>query len=45
MLSWIPLAAFVAILSLIAVITTFYVKEPRGRDLTDLRDADQELVA
>jgi MHS family metabolite:H+ symporter-like MFS transporter len=44
MLSWIPLAAYVALLSLISVITTFYVTEPRGRDLNDLRDAGQEAV-
>jgi MFS transporter, MHS family, metabolite:H+ symporter len=44
MLAWIPLAAFVAILSLIAVITTFYMTEPRGRDLSDLHDAGKEAV-
>jgi MHS family metabolite:H+ symporter-like MFS transporter len=38
-LSWIPLAAYVAILSLIGVVTTFYVPETRGRDLDDLHDA------
>ncbi|MFC5430846.1 MFS transporter [Paraburkholderia denitrificans] len=38
-LSWIPLAAYVAILSLIGVVTTFYLPETRGRDLDDLHDA------
>ena len=42
MLAWIPLAAYVAILSLISVVTTFYVTEPRGRDLTDLNDAGEQ---
>lgn len=39
-LSWIPLAAYVAVLSLIGVVTTFYLPETRGRDLDDLHDAD-----
>ncbi|RZF24473.1 MFS transporter [Paraburkholderia sp. UYCP14C] len=38
-LSWIPLAVYVAILSLIGVVTTFYLPETRGRDLDDLHDA------
>jgi MFS transporter, MHS family, metabolite:H+ symporter len=38
-LAWIPLATYVAILSLIGVVTTFYTPETRGRDLDDLRDA------
>ncbi|HWT38682.1 MAG TPA: MFS transporter, partial [Paraburkholderia sp.] len=38
-LSWIPLAAYVVILSLIGVVTTFYLPETRGRDLDDLHDA------
>jgi len=42
-LSWIPLAAYVALLSLISVVTTFYTPEPRGRDLDDLRDAGQTV--
>ena len=42
MLAWIPLATYVAILSLISVVTTFYVTEPRGRDLSDLHDAGHE---
>jgi MFS transporter, MHS family, metabolite:H+ symporter len=42
-LAWIPLASYVALLSLISVVTTFYTPEPRGRDLDDLRDAGQEV--
>lgn len=42
-LSWIPLATYVAILSLIGVVTTYYTPETRGRDLDDLRDADQAV--
>jgi MHS family metabolite:H+ symporter-like MFS transporter len=38
-LSWIPLATYVAILSLIGIVTTYYTPETRGRDLDDLRDA------
>ncbi|SAL25534.1 MFS transporter [Caballeronia humi] len=38
-LAWIPLAAYVAILSFIGVVTTYYTPETRGRDLDDLRDA------
>jgi MHS family metabolite:H+ symporter-like MFS transporter len=38
-LAWIPLATYVAILSLIGVVTTYYTPETRGRDLDDLRDA------
>ncbi|HTT12085.1 MAG TPA: MFS transporter [Burkholderiaceae bacterium] len=41
-LSWIPLATYVAILSLIGALTTYVVPETRGRDLDDLRDAGQE---
>lgn len=44
MLAWVPLAGYVAFLSLISVVTTYYVKEPRGRDLSDLRDAGQDAV-
>jgi MFS transporter, MHS family, metabolite:H+ symporter len=43
LLSWIPLAAYVALLSLISVVTTFFTPETRGRDLDDLRDAGQEV--
>jgi MHS family metabolite:H+ symporter-like MFS transporter len=43
MLSWIPLAGYVALLSLVSVVTTFYTPEPRGRDLDDPRDAAQEM--
>jgi MHS family metabolite:H+ symporter-like MFS transporter len=42
-LAWIPLAAYVVLLSLITVVTTFLMPEPRGRDLGDLRDAGQEV--
>src|SRR5208282_5183255 len=41
-LAWIPLATYVALLSLISVVTTYYVPETCGRDLDDLRDAGQE---
>ena len=37
--AWIPLAAYMALLSLVSVVTTFYVPETRGRDLDDPRDA------
>ena len=40
-LSWLPLAGYVAALSLISVVTTYYTPETRGRDLDDLRDAAQ----
>lgn len=39
--AWIPLAAYVALLSLISFATTFAMPETRGRDLDDLRDAGQ----
>ncbi|MDI7046539.1 hypothetical protein QMN58_23800, partial [Escherichia coli] len=39
LLAWIPLASYVAILSLIGVVTTYFTPETRGRDLDDLRDA------
>ena len=42
-LSWIPLASYVAVLSLIGVITTYVTPETRGRDLDDLRDAGQSV--
>lgn len=38
-LAWIPLATYVAMLSGIGVVTTFYTPETRGRDLDSLRDA------
>ncbi|CAB3788219.1 Putative transporter YdfJ [Paraburkholderia caffeinitolerans] len=44
-LAWIPLAAYVAVLSLIGVWTTFHTPETRGRDLDDLQDASQEPAA
>jgi MHS family metabolite:H+ symporter-like MFS transporter len=42
-LSWIPLAAYLSLLTVITLITTFFTPEPRGRDLDDLRDAGQEV--
>ena len=41
--AWIPLAAYVTILSLITLVTTFYTPETRGRDLDDVRDAGQDV--
>jgi MFS transporter, MHS family, metabolite:H+ symporter len=38
-LAWIPLASYVAVLSLIGVLTTFHIPETRGRSLDDLNDA------
>ena len=43
MLSWVPLAAYLSLLTVITLITTCYTPEPRGRDLDDLRDAGQEV--
>ena len=40
-LSWVPLAAYLSLLTVITVITTFYTPEPKGRDLDDPRDAVQ----
>ncbi|NKX55550.1 MFS transporter [Arthrobacter mobilis] len=37
--AWIPIAAYTAVLSLITVISTFFIPETRGRSLDDLRDA------
>jgi MFS transporter, MHS family, metabolite:H+ symporter len=42
-LSWIPLAAYLSLLTVLTIITTFFAPEPRGRDLDDLRDAGQEV--
>ena len=42
-LSWIPLAAYVALLSLTTVVTSYLTPETRGRDLDDLRDAGQTV--
>jgi len=39
--AWMPLATYVAVLTLISLVTTFYTPETRGRDLDDLRDAGQ----
>ena len=41
--AWLPLAAYVTILSLITLVTTFYTPETRGRDLDDVRDAGQDV--
>ncbi|MGF3027719.1 MFS transporter [Methylobacterium aquaticum] len=38
-LAWIPLAAYVALLSIITIVTTFVMPETRARNLDDLRDA------
>lgn len=38
-LAWIPIAAYLAVLSLLTVVTTFLTPETRGRDLDDPRDA------
>lgn len=38
-LAWIPLAAYVAVLSFIGVVTTYCIPETRGRNLDDLNDA------
>jgi MFS transporter, MHS family, metabolite:H+ symporter len=37
--AWIPLAGYVALLTVGTIVTTFFTPEPRGRDLDDLRDA------
>jgi MHS family metabolite:H+ symporter-like MFS transporter len=42
-LSWVALAAYLSLLTVITIITTFFTPEPRGRDLDDLRDAGQEV--
>jgi MHS family metabolite:H+ symporter-like MFS transporter len=39
--SWIPIAAYLALLSLIGVATTFLTPETRGRDLDEIQDAAQ----
>ena len=38
---WIAIAAYLSLLSLITVVTTFLTPEPRGRDFDDPRDAGQ----
>jgi MHS family metabolite:H+ symporter-like MFS transporter len=42
-LSWLPLAAYLSLLTVITLVTTFFTPEPRGRDLDDLRDAGQAV--
>jgi MHS family metabolite:H+ symporter-like MFS transporter len=39
--AWLPIACYVALLSLITVVTRFLTPEPRGRDLDNPRDAGQ----
>lgn len=38
-LAWLPIATYLAALTLITFLTTFFVPETRGRDLDDPRDA------
>ena len=40
--SWVPLAAYMAILAAITAFTTFFVPETRGRDLLKVEDAAQD---
>ena len=40
--SWIPLAVYVIVLTLITLYATFHTPETRGRDLTLLTDAMQD---
>ncbi|MTJ82476.1 MAG: MHS family MFS transporter [Telmatospirillum sp.] len=37
--AWIPIAAYLAVLTLITIVTTFFAPETRDRDLDDPRDA------
>jgi MFS transporter, MHS family, metabolite:H+ symporter len=39
--AWIPIAAYLSLLTLVTVVTTFFTPESRGRDLDDPRDAGQ----
>ena len=39
--AWVPIAGYLAVLSLITIIATFFTPETRGRDLDDPRDAGQ----
>jgi MHS family metabolite:H+ symporter-like MFS transporter len=41
--AWVPLACYQALLALGTVMTTFLAPETRGRDLSDLRDAVEEV--
>ncbi|MGC3962807.1 MAG: MFS transporter [Rhodocyclaceae bacterium] len=41
--AWMPIATYLAGLTLLTVISTFFTPETRGRDLDDVRDAVQEL--
>ena len=40
-MAWLPIAGYVAVLSLVTAFTTFITPETRGRDLDDPRDAGQ----
>ena len=40
--SWVPLAAYMAILAAITAFTTFFISETRGRDLLRVEDAAQD---
>ena len=37
--AWLPIAGYLALLSLLTLVTTFFTPETRGRDLDDPRDA------
>jgi MFS transporter, MHS family, metabolite:H+ symporter len=37
--AWLPIAAYLALLTLITIFTTYRTPEPRGRDLDDVADA------
>jgi MFS transporter, MHS family, metabolite:H+ symporter len=39
--AWIPIASYVAVLTIITIIATLFTPETRGRDLEDPRDAGQ----
>jgi MHS family metabolite:H+ symporter-like MFS transporter len=41
--AWFPLACYQALLALGTVITTFFTPETRGRDLSDPRDAVEQV--
>lgn len=44
-LSWIPLASYVVFLTLISIVTTFFIAEPGGRDLHSIDDAAQNTFS
>ena len=39
--AWVPIAGYLAVLSLITIVATFFTPETQGRDLDDPRDAGQ----